>query len=373
MESTVLKQLHLLNFKNYDSVDLELSSKLNAFVGNNGVGKTNILDAIHYLSVTKSYFNAKDSMNVKQGETMFFIQGKFEGDQTDEVVNIGFKPGAKKAVKRNLKEYDRLADHIGEFPLVMISPADRDLISEGSETRRKFVDGVISQSDKLYLDDLMAYNKALAQRNALLKYFHANRKFDADTLAIYDEQLVERGVKVFERRKSFMEELRPILLQYYKLISEGAERTDINYVSSLHEGNYRDQLVQSLQKDRLAQYSNVGIHKDDLEFSLGDFPLKKIGSQGQQKSFLIALKLAQFEFIKHVTGKKPILLLDDIFDKLDELRVEALIRLVNDHHFGQIFITDTHPSRTGSILKRINDESKVFIIGKKGIEGEAKQ
>ena len=366
MQNITLNRLHLLNFKNYEEAELEFSRKINCLVGNNGVGKTNVLDAIYYLSVTKSYFNPVDTQNIRYETDYFLVEGDFnKGDQQDKI-SIALKRGNKKLVRRNGKEYDRIADHIGHLPLVMISPSDRDLILEGSETRRKFIDSVISQSDKIYLDDLMVYNRALGQRNSLLKYFAANNTFDEDQLTLYDEQLIERGTLIYEKRKAFIKTLKPILLEYYQTISGGAELVGIEYDSALHDASLESLLRQNRQRDRLLQYTAQGIHRDDLKLTMLDYPLKKAGSQGQQKTFLISLKLAQFDFLKQQSGYIPLLLLDDIFDKLDEARVTALIQLVNDHRFGQIFISDTHPERTRAIAKRINEESRIYIINHEG-------
>jgi len=366
MQAITLSRLHLLNFKNYIEADLQFSEKINCMVGNNGVGKTNILDAIYYLSVTKGYFNSIDSQNITYGEDFFLLEGEFlKGEQEDKIA-IALKRGQKKVVKRNGKMYDRMADHVGHLPLVIITPSDRDLILEGSEVRRRFVDSVIAQSDKLYLDDLMAYNRALGQRNSLLKYFAANGRFDADQLAIYDEQLIERGTLIFEKRQAFITQLEPILNEYYQAISGGAEHISMRYESALHDKSLEMVLQENVAKDRLLQYTSHGIHRDDLVLTMLDYPLKKAGSQGQQKTFLIALKLAQFDFLKQHSGFLPLLLLDDIFDKLDENRVTALIKLVNENHFGQIFISDTHPDRTREITKRINEEARIFIINAEG-------
>lgn len=366
MQSISLNHLHVLNFKNYQEAEFSFSEKINCLVGNNGVGKTNVLDAIYYLCVSKSYFNPVDTQNISHNTAFFLLEGSFsKGEQADKIA-IALKRGSKKSVRRNGKEYERIADHIGHLPLVMISPSDSDLILEGSEVRRRFMDSVISQSDKLYLDDLLAYNRALGQRNSLLKYFAANSKFDADQLALYDEQLIERGTLIFEKRKSFVDSLKPILLRYYGAISGGAEEVGLRYDSALSDQNFEALLHQSLQRDRLVQFTTQGIHRDDLTLTMLDYQLKKAGSQGQQKTFLLALKLAQFDFLKQESGYLPLLLLDDIFDKLDESRVTALIKLVNEHNFGQIFITDTHPERTRAIAKRINEESRIFTINKEG-------
>ena len=364
MNNLVLRKLQLVHFKNFNEADISFSEKINCFVGNNGSGKTNVLDAIHYLSVTKSYFNSVDTQNIQHDKPFFVIEGKYEKGEHAEKIYCGLKRGQKKVFKRNGKEYERISEHIGLLPLVVISPSDRDLILEGSEVRRKFMDNVISQSDPLYLDDLMAYNKALTHRNALLKYFAANRTFDPDTLEIYNQQMKERGERIYEKRIQFIENLKPLLLDYYHKIAGAHEVVSIDYTSHLHDKDFDQLWADNLDKDRVLQYTSQGVHRDDLKFSLFGYPLKKTGSQGQQKSFLIALKLAQFEFLKELNKSKPLLLLDDIFDKLDELRVENLIKLVNEHHFGQIFITDTHPERTMGITRRINEESRIFEVNK---------
>jgi DNA replication and repair protein RecF len=364
MNNLVLQNLQLIHFKNFSEANINLSEKINCFVGNNGSGKTNILDAIHYLSVTKSYFNSVDTQNIQHEAPFFVVEGAYTKGEHEEKIYCGLKKGQKKVLKRNGKEYDRISEHIGLLPLVIISPSDNDLILEGSEIRRKFMDNVISQSDPLYLDDLIAYNKALTHRNALLKYFAANRKFDPDTLDIYNELMKERGERIYEKRIEFIENLKPLLLSYYKKIAGSHESVSIDYTSHLHDRDFDQLWKDNLDKDRVLQYTSQGVHRDDLKFSLFGYPLKKTGSQGQQKSFLIALKLAQFEFLKKLNKSVPLLLLDDIFDKLDEIRVENLIKLVNEHHFGQIFITDTHPERTMAINRRINEESRIFDVTK---------
>ena len=357
-----LKKISLVNYKNFESAEFELSPQINCFVGNNGIGKTNVLDAIYYLSFTKSYFNSIDGQNIKFGESFFVLEGEFEKDNRDELVFCGIQKGQKKAVKRNGKLYTKLQDHIGEFPLVIISPSDRDLIIEGSDVRRKFMDGVISQFKADYLSDLMSYNKQLSQRNALLKYFATNRRWDEDSLLVYDEIMSELAARIHKARKEFLEDMMPTFLERYNSISSNEELVKIEYISSLDEKPLAEQFLESREKDRALQYTSVGIHKDDLNFKLGDYPIKKFGSQGQQKTFLISLKLAQFEYLKKLKGVTPILLLDDVFDKLDEKRVEQIIRLVNQHYFGQIFISDTHPERTESVVKSINEEYKIFEL-----------
>ena len=359
-----LKSLSLLSFKNYEESQLEFSSGINCFVGNNGSGKTNLLDAIYYLCFCKSYFNSVDTQNILHDKPFFVVEGTFERNEKPEKVFCGVKKGHKKVFKRNNKEYEKLADHIGVFPLVIISPSDRDLIIEGSDTRRKFMDGVIAQSDKIYLQNLIKYNKVLAQRNALLKYFAANRTYDPITLEIYNEQLIDLASKIYATRTAFMKQFNPIFQEYYKAISGSNELVDLEYKSQLNEFDLADLLNENLTKDKILQYTTCGTHKDDLLFKIGDFPIKKQGSQGQQKTYLIALKLAQFDFIKNLVGYKPLLLLDDIFDKLDDTRVEAIVRLVSELHFGQIFITDTHKNRTEEIVREIDDSYRIFDIDK---------
>ena len=357
-----LQKLSLLNFKNVTAKTFDFDKKINCFVGNNGVGKTNVLDAIYYLSFAKSYFNPVASQNIKHGEDFFMIEGDYELNDRLEKIICSLKRGQKKVLKRNGKAYDKFSEHIGQLPLVIISPADRDLIIEGSETRRKFINGVISQQDKSYLNALISYNKILSQRNALLKYFAANRTFDALNLKVYNEQLVTYGTEIHLKRKTFLEEFVTIFNNKYQVISGDKESVDLKYKSQLETDSLDVLLDKSLEKDRMLQYTSVGIHKDDLNFEIGDYPIKKFGSQGQQKSYLIALKLAQFEFIKQQSKITPILLLDDIFDKLDEHRVSQIIGLVNDEEFGQIFITDTHADRTESILKANNQTYQIFNL-----------
>ncbi len=357
-----LQHLSLVNFKNISSQSFDFQEKINCFVGNNGIGKTNVLDAIYYLSFTKSYFNAVAIQNIRHGETFFMIEGNYRLNDRNEKIICSLKKGQKKVLKRNDKAYDKFSDHIGQFPLVIISPADRDLVTEGSDGRRKFIDGVISQQNKSYLRDLMAYNKVLTQRNALLKYFAANRVFDASNLEIYNEQLASYGSRIYEIRKAFLEKFIPIFNEKYQIISGDKEQVNLIYKSQLHDFSMTALLDKALEKDKILQYTTVGIHKDDLSFEIGNYPIKKFGSQGQQKSFLIALKFAQFEFIKQQAQITPILLLDDIFDKLDENRVSQIIDLVNNDDFGQIFISDTHADRTENILKQGNKQYQIFKL-----------
>ena len=357
-----LKKLSLINYKNFDSQDFEFDHKINCFVGSNGVGKTNALDAIYHLSFGKSYFNPVATQNIKHDADFFVIDGLFEKAEREEKIICSLKRGLKKIIKRNGKAYEKFSDHIGFLPLVIISPADRDLITEGSDTRRKFIDGVISQSDKNYLQTLLKYNKVLQQRNSLLKYFAVNHTFDATTLSVYNEQLHQYGTAIFEKRAAFLEIFIPIFKDQYQAISGGNEDVSVSYNSKLITTSLQLLLENNIDKDRAVQYTSVGIHKDDLSFEIDGHPIKKFGSQGQQKSFLIALKLAQFNFIKEQAKTTPILLLDDIFDKLDENRVSQIVTLVDDNSFGQIFISDTHADRTENVVKNIHQSYKIFKL-----------
>ena len=357
-----LKKISLLNFKNYLEAELEFSRHINCLTGNNGEGKTTILDAIHYLSFCKSFFNPVDSQNILHDAPFFLIQGIFDDSGKDDEIYCGLKRNQKKQFKRNKKEYARLADHIGLYPLVMVSPADSELVTEGSESRRKFIDSVIAQFDRDYLENLISYNKVLSHRNALLKQIADSGKFDIDALEIWDVQLINYGKKIHERRNNFINNFIPIFQKYYELISGGRENVGIVYDSHLNEKSFEEALSLAINRDRAMQYTTVGIHKDDLEFTINGHSLKKYASQGQQKSFLIALKLAQFDFIKNIKQITPILLLDDIYDKLDDLRVKQLMELVSSTNFGQLFITDTHPTRLSNLFSATEADYKVFKI-----------
>jgi len=357
-----LKKISLFNYKNFSEANFDFDSKINCFVGKNGIGKTNVLDAIFHLSYGKSYFNPLAVQNIKHGEEFFVIEGEFEKKERAETVICSLKKGQKKILKRNGKQYDKFSEHIGFIPLVIISPADRDLIVEGSETRRKFIDTVISQLDSSYLNQLIQYQKTLSQRNALLKYFALNQVFETDTLSIYNHQLNELSKIIFEKRKEFLADFVPIFNKHHQTITGSAETVQLVYESQLFEKDLLQLLQESINKDRVLQYTSAGIHKDDLLFEIDHYPIKKFGSQGQQKSFLIALKLAQFEFVKKNSGENPILLFDDIFDKLDETRVGKIIEMVNNSDFGQLFISDTHPERTESIIKSTHQSYKIFNL-----------
>lgn len=363
-----LQQLSILNFKNYTEAELTFSEGVNAFTGNNGAGKTNLLDAIHYLSLCKSYFNAIDSQQIKQGTDFFMINGVFERNELPEMVACSVKRTQKKIFKRNKKDYPRLADHIGLFPLVMVSPYDVSIIMEGSEERRKFVDNVISQTDNHYLDELIVYNKVLANRNALLKSIADTGRFDPTLLEILDDQLVASGNRIFEKRRSFMESFTNIFNKYYQFLTEDAEQVQLVYESQLLNYSFPDLLKKTTEKDRILERTTAGIHRDDLQFSIHGMPLKKFGSQGQQKSFLIALKLAQYNYLQQQKGFNPLLLLDDIFDKLDEHRITKLMQLVSQHEFGQVFITDASANRVTQIFDRIDVDVKLFKVNQGEVE-----
>jgi len=366
-----LQKLLLVGFKNYSRAEFSFSGKINCFVGNNGTGKTNLLDAIHYLAFCKSFFTSLDAQNIRHGDDFFAIHGTFlKGDDTSDLVQCIQKKQQRKRFLINKTEYERLADHIGNFPLVMISPYDRDLINDGSELRRKYIDSVISQFDKFYLDDLIQYNKALFQRNALLKTFAEQRYFDEAMLEIWDEPMIRLGEQLFTKRNEFLMRFIPLFQQYFSFLSNGSETVGIRYISQLTGNTFRDVFKAALGRDRAAQFCTTGTHKDDLEFTLDEYPVKKFGSQGQQKSFVIAIKLAQFEYTKNIKGFKPILLLDDVFDKLDDLRVAQLIKLVSENSFGQVFITDTSRERISAMFASMEIEHEIFNLPLPNVKSE---
>ncbi len=366
-----LKHLSLLNFKNYTDSSLDFLPETNAFTGQNGSGKTNLLDAIHYLSLCKSYFNPIDSQHIKKGEDWFMVQGQFDKELVCDMVSCSLKKNQKKQFKKNKKEYNRLADHIGQFPLVMISPNDSFIIMDGSEERRKFIDNVISQTDNHYLDILITYNKILLHRNTVLKNIKETGVFDLGLLEVLNFQLIDAGEKIFKRRQQFMEEFLPEFRRYYQFLSDDVEQVDLVYDSQLLSHDFLELLNKQLDKDRALERTTVGIHKDDLQFTIHDgMPLKKFGSQGQQKSFLIALKLAQYAFLRNRKQYKPLLLLDDIFDKLDDQRTKKLMRMVSEDEFGQIFLTDTDSIRIKKIFQEIGKPIRIFDIQGGHVNGE---
>ena len=365
-----LKNLHLVNYKNYEEAEIPLSPGINCFVGKNGAGKTNILDAVHYLSMCKSYMNAVDRQNIRFEQPFFVIQGDWTKDEIITNIHCAVKVGAKKVFRRNKKEYEKLADHIGQFPAVMISPYDRDLISEGSDLRRKWMDGIIAQFDRKYLEDIQKYAKVLQQRNALLKNMAEHRLFDRESIEIWNMQMVQLGVRIFERRKEFLKSFIPVFQKHYDSIGKESEKVSLTYRSQLKDGDFNQLLINAERKDAQMRYSTVGTHRDDLVFEIKGHPVKKFGSQGQQKSYIIALRLAQYEWLKAQLNVTPVLLLDDIFDKLDQTRVERLIKLVHDQFFGQVLVSDTDEDRVRDIFAKNELKSKMFRVND-GIVEEA--
>lgn len=357
-----LQNLHLVNFKNYEEAEIPLSDGINCFVGRNGAGKTNILDAVHYLSMCKSYMNVVDRQNVRFDQPFFVIQGDWKKEEQSINIHCAVKIGTKKVFRRNKKEYEKLAEHIGQFPAVMISPYDRDLISEGSELRRKWMDGIISQFDRHYLENIQRYAKVLAQRNALLKNMAEHRLFDRESIEVWNMQMIDLGHKIYEKRKAFLEEFIPVFQRHYDSIGSSNEEVHLVYKSQLNDSNMTDLLAAYERKDAHTRYSNAGTHKDDLVFEIKGHPVKKFGSQGQQKSFIIALRLAQYEWLKHHLGVTPVLLLDDIFDKLDHVRVERLMKLVANNFFGQVLVTDTDVERVRDVFASNDLQSKLFSV-----------
>jgi len=354
-----LNSLSILNYKNIREAELVFSPKINCFIGNNGMGKTNILDAIYYLSFCKSHSNTIDSQNILHNTDFFLIQGKYKlGDAVEEIY-CGMKHRQKKQFKRNKKEYERLSDHIGLLPLVLVSPDDSVLISEGSEERRKFIDGVISQYNKTYLNQLLQYNNALKQRNALLKL---ETPIDDSLLDIWEDQMAQYGTYIYEQRKLFIDEFIPIFQNFYSNISNGNEQISLSYYSQHQEHDIKTRMISTRDRDRILGYSTQGIHKDELEMLLDGYPIKRVGSQGQNKTYLISLKLAQFDFLKRTHNFSPLLLLDDIFDKLDSNRVKQIVKLVSGKTFGQIFITDTNREHLDLILEQLGQVATIFHV-----------
>jgi len=357
----ILERLYILNYKNIEETDLTFSPNVNCFIGQNGMGKTNVLDAIYYLSFCKSSNNPIDSQVIRHDQEFSVIQGFYQTDEgTSEEIYCGLKHRQKKRFRRNKKEYTRLADHIGFIPLVMVTPSDSDLINGGSEERRRFMDVVISQYDRSYLDALIRYNKALAQRNALLK---CDDPVDGELFSIWEEMMATEGELIHEKRLAFIQEFIPIFQNYYSYISQERETVDLSYESHAAQGNLLEVLKANREKDRIMGFSLKGVHRDDLVMKLSSYPIKKEASQGQNKTYLVALKLSQFDFLKR-TGSQttPLLLLDDIFDKLDTSRVERIVELVAGDKFGQIFVTDTNRDHLDKILKRLRKDYKIFHV-----------
>ncbi len=356
------RRLSTVHFKNLTGLNVDFSPKFNCFSGANGAGKTNLLDAIYYLSFCKSFTNPTDIQNIQFGHDLFVIQGDYVRNGNGDRLYCSVKRGERKVFSKNKEQYDRLSDHIGYCPLVVLSPADQRLILGGSDERRKFVDGVIAQYNSEYLHKLIAYNRSLSQRNALLKIFVEKRRFDRESLEVYNEQLVSNGSYIFAERASFFSSFLPVFDAYYAFLSGQKEVTNIHYLSELHQDDFSTLLKNAEEKDRIAQYTTCGIHKDDLFFLIHNEPVKRYGSQGQQKSFIIALKLAQYTFTKRIRKIPPILIFDDVFDKLDEHRVTQLMQLVSKEDFGQVFVTDTHPERLEELFLQIDSECRIFVM-----------
>lgn len=353
-----LEKISLLNFKNIAQEELSFCPGINCLVGDNGAGKTNVVDAVYYLSMCKSSLQMTDGQSIRHGADFFLVEGRYSSDAgRREQVVCSFSRKGGKVLKRNGKEYDRLADHVGLIPAVIVSPADSALISDAADERRRYLNAFISQLDRAYLTALMRYNAVLAERNRLLKM-----QPDETMLAIYDRQLVEHGNRIHARRREFAARLQPLVAEYYRRLSDDREQVELLYRSELNERPFEEVLRDARQKDLVNEFTTAGIHRDDLTLRIGGYPLRKYGSQGQQKSFLIALKLAQYAIVAAEKGERPILLLDDLFDKLDAGRVEQLIRLVADDAFGQIFITDCNPTRLRTILDRAGGSYTLFTV-----------
>lgn len=355
-----LKQLSILNFKNIGEASIELSPKLNCFFGKNGQGKTNLLDAIYLLSFCKSHNMAIDSQAIRHEADFYMVQGQYDIDGKEQEFYCGIKRRGRKVFKRNKKSYEKLSEHIGQLPLVMISPADEALIREGSEERRRFMDIAISQYDSSYMQALVAYNAALQQRNAMLK--QEDRIFPDEIYEIYEYQMAQHAEEIYRKRLAFIESFTPVFNDFYQEISGQAEQVSIAYSSHIERGDLAAQLAEVRERDKILGYSTRGIHKDDIDILLGEFPLKKVGSQGQNKSCLVAMKLAQAEFLKEKSHQAPLLLLDDLFDKLDDERVANIVRLVSQENFGQIFISDTQLSHLEKILQSLAGDHRVFLV-----------
>jgi DNA replication and repair protein RecF len=360
----ILESLDLIQFKNHLKTSLIFSPQINCLLGLNGSGKTNILDGIHYLSLTKSAVQSSDSLNISHGLDFFTIKGKLQIEGKPLEVRCSFEAGKKKQIFQNGKALDKTSEHVGLIPLVLIAPDDTELIKGGSEGRRKFFDGLISQLDRSYLDLLIRYHHFLKQRNALLKQFAETGRRDLTLLGSYDLELIRLSVFLAQRRAELMAEMGPVLQEYYEEISLGREKVEVIYETEALREDFEAYFLSLRQKDLATKNSNAGIHKDDFEFRIGDHPLRKIGSQGQQKSFIIALKLAQFQIFEQAKGEKPLLLLDDIFDKLDDDRIAKLMDLVSKRTFGQIFLTDARPERSKGILGALDAEVFFFEVEK---------
>ena len=353
-----LKKLVLINFKNITQAEITLSERLNCFVGDNGAGKTNVLDAVYYLSMSKSALTMTDGQSVRHGEDFFVVEGTYAGDSgSNDTVNCSFLRRSGKVLKLNGKEYDRMADHVGRFPVVMVSPQDSVLITDAAEERRRYLNAFLSQLDRDYLASLMRYNAVLAERNRFLK-----SSSDEQMLQIYDMQLADHAARIYERRRDIIDRMRPLVAEFYRQLSGDREQVEIEYRSELASASMGELLLASRERDIVNGFTTSGVHRDDMSLRIGGYPLRKYGSQGQQKSFLMSLKLAQYRILAEVCGERPLLLLDDLFDKLDTSRVENLLSLVAGDGFGQIFITDCNRSRLETILSRAGEKYALFMV-----------
>lgn len=359
----LLEKLHLTYFKNYEEGAFVFGAHVNCLIGENGSGKTNLLDAIYFLTLTKSAFQNQDALSVRHENDFFVLDGIFKDSDRNIQITCSFQRGQRKVFMADKKNYDRLSDHIGLFPLVLIAPNDTDLIRDGSEERRRFFDGVLAQATPDYLQDFLQYNKVLNQRNGLLKLFAQRNYIDQDLLETYNEPLLELAKRINQHRNNFMERFLPLFCKFYEFVCTGKESVHIRYESEVSDENFTQAFHKNQANDLQAQRTGKGIHKDEFVFEIDGITLKKFGSQGQQKSFVIALKLAQFELLKIEKGKTPILLLDDIFDKLDDRRINKLIELVDTGFLGQVFITDARPERSAKILENVKADVKFFEIG----------
>ncbi|GAB6011385.1 DNA replication/repair protein RecF [Viscerimonas tarda] len=356
----ILERLSIINYKNIEQANLSLSPKINCFLGNNGMGKTNLLDAIYYLSFCKSHTNPIDTQNVRHDAEFAVIQGWYNVNEKEEEIFCSLRRRQKKRFKRNKKEYEKLSDHIGFLPLVLVSPSDSELILGGSDERRRFLDLVLSQFDRSYLHSLIKYNKALQQRNALLKA--DAEKSDETLFGLWEDEMLREGQFIFERRKEFVEQFIPTFQKFYDFICQSNEKVELKYESHFYNPDFPALLKQRRERDKILGYSTVGIHKDDLDMQMDDYSIKRVGSQGQNKTYIIALKLAQFDFLLQSGSATPVLLLDDIFDKLDSKRVEQILKLVLDKKFGQIFITDTNREHLDELLAVGNSPYHLYHV-----------
>ena len=341
---------------------MKFPSQINFLLGLNGSGKTNLLEAIYYLSATKGFSASSDTQNIKHGKDFFFIKGEFENENKTHDVFCQVQPGRKKVFREDSRDYEKLSDHIGRYPVVLISPIDVDLVKESSDVRRKFFDQMIAQVDPVYLEALMEYHHALKQRNALLKMFAEQHKVDFQMIDLYDQQLSRTGKVLYEKRSVFAEEFLPLFNKAYALLVDEQEEATLTYSSSLEHSSMEEGLKQSLKKDLILQRTTFGIHRDDYIFGFANGELKRLGSQGQQKSFLVAIKMAQVEVIKAHLGFSPMLLLDDIFDKLDDTRIARLLQVVSEKNYGQSFITDAGPERTLAMMKEMKIPGDVYEV-----------